>query len=222
MDFVYYWIHFTYHKSRWFWATHVVHHSSEHFNLTTALRQQWTNGISGTVLFKFPLVLIGFHPNILVFVMAINLNYQFWFHTETIDKMPRWFEAVMNTPSHHRVHHGRKCTVFRLQLRRYFLLFGTKCLEHLFPNKQCEKVEYGIVKPLDHISTHLLLLFMNLPPLLKMCFPKALVLGSGSNIYLLAPGYSHDQSRDTVAQIKSAYLEPSIQIKTALQGFPKS
>ena len=79
VDFVYYWIHFTYHKSRWFWATHVVHHSSEHFNLTTALRQQWTNGISGTVLFKFPLVLAGFHPNILVFAMAINLIYQFWF-----------------------------------------------------------------------------------------------------------------------------------------------
>ena len=140
MDIVYYWIHFTYHKSRWFWATHIVHHSSEHFNLTTALRQQWTNGISGTVLFKFPLVFLGFHPAILVFVMAINLIYQFWFHTETIDKMPRWFEAIMNTPSPIT---GCIMVVIRviwIAITQGFSSFGIGCSGHLSPNCRTKKL----------------------------------------------------------------------------------
>jgi sterol desaturase/sphingolipid hydroxylase (fatty acid hydroxylase superfamily) len=76
-DFFYYWSHRGHHVVRILWACHVVHHSSRKFNLSTALRQPWT-----------------------------SLMYQFWIHTERIDKMPRWFEFVFNTPSHHRVHHA--------------------------------------------------------------------------------------------------------------------
>jgi sterol desaturase/sphingolipid hydroxylase (fatty acid hydroxylase superfamily) len=103
-DFCYYWSHRGHHVVRILWATHVVHHSSERFNLSTALRQPWTS-VAGW-LFYVPLVLAGVHPAVVAFCGSVNLLYQFWIHTERIDRMPRWFEAVFNTPSHHRVHHA--------------------------------------------------------------------------------------------------------------------
>ncbi|MFH8470164.1 sterol desaturase family protein [Streptomyces sp. NPDC017991] len=103
-DFFYYWSHRGHHVIRILWACHVVHHSSEKFNLTTALRQPWT---TWTVWpFYVPLVALGVHPAALAFCSSANLVYQFWIHTERIDKLPRPFEFVLNTPSHHRVHHA--------------------------------------------------------------------------------------------------------------------
>ncbi|OEU96854.1 sterol desaturase family protein [Streptomyces oceani] len=103
-DFFYYWSHRGHHVIRILWACHVVHHSSRKFNLTTALRQPWT---SLTVWpFYLPLILLGVHPAVLAFCSSVNLVYQFWIHTERIGKLPRWFEFVFNTPSHHRVHHA--------------------------------------------------------------------------------------------------------------------
>lgn len=96
-DFFYYWSHRGHHVIRILWACHVVHHSSEKFNLTTALRQPWT---SLTVWpFYLPLIAAGVHPAALAFCSSANLVYQFWIHTERIDKLPRWFEFVLNTPS---------------------------------------------------------------------------------------------------------------------------
>ena len=105
-DFIYYWKHRAAHRMRWFWTAHVVHHSSEFYNLTTALRQPWNNHFTGFVLLSTPLIFLGIHPLLLGFVAALNLLYQYWIHTEAIDRMPNWFEAAFNTPSHHRVHHG--------------------------------------------------------------------------------------------------------------------
>ncbi|MEM8650793.1 MAG: sterol desaturase family protein [Pseudomonadota bacterium] len=105
-DVRYYFYHRIAHRCRWVWAEHVIHHSSQHYNLSTALRQSWTGTFTGMFLLRVPLVLVGFHPALIVFVGGINLLYQFWIHTEAIGKMPRWFEAIMNTPSHHRVHHA--------------------------------------------------------------------------------------------------------------------
>ena len=105
-DLRYYWYHRIAHRCRWVWAEHVIHHSSQHYNLSTALRQSWTGVFTGMFVLRIPLVLLGFHPALIVFVGGINLVYQFWIHTEAIDRMPKWFEAVMNTPSHHRVHHA--------------------------------------------------------------------------------------------------------------------
>ncbi|OGS56509.1 MAG: C-5 sterol desaturase, partial [Erythrobacter sp. RIFCSPHIGHO2_12_FULL_63_10] len=105
-DLAYYWIHRFGHRVRWFWASHVNHHSSQHYNLSTALRQTWTGFLTLGFVFKLPLVLAGFHPVMIAVCGGFNLIYQFWIHTEAIGKMPRWFEAVMNTPSHHRVHHA--------------------------------------------------------------------------------------------------------------------
>ena len=94
-DLAYYWFHRTAHRVRWFWAAHVNHHSSQHYNLTTALRQTWTGFFALSFLFRMPLFLIGFPPALIFFLAGLNLIYQYWIHTEAIDKMPRWFEAVM-------------------------------------------------------------------------------------------------------------------------------
>jgi hypothetical protein len=96
-DFAYYWAHRTGHRVRWFWAAHVNHHSSQHYNLSTALRQSWTGFFALGFIFRIPLAFIGFHPAMILFVGAINLIYQFWIHTEAIGRLPRWFEAVLNT-----------------------------------------------------------------------------------------------------------------------------
>ncbi|NJP35596.1 sterol desaturase family protein [Micromonospora thermarum] len=103
-DFCYYWSHRGHHVIRILWASHVVHHSSQRFNLSTALRQPWT-GLTSWI-FYIPLILAGVHPAVLAFCGSLNLLYQFWIHTERIDRLPRWYEFVFNTPSHHRVHHA--------------------------------------------------------------------------------------------------------------------
>jgi len=103
-DFAYYWQHRVEHENRLLWASHVNHHSSRHYNLSTALRQPWTPFSS--LLFYPPLALLGVAPWMVMFAGGLNLIYQYWVHTEVIDKLPRWLEAVFNTPSHHRVHHG--------------------------------------------------------------------------------------------------------------------
>jgi len=104
-DFSYYWMHRVSHRSRFFWASHVVHHSSQHYNLSTALRQTWT-GSFYTFIFWLWLPFMGFHPLMVMAQMSISLIYQFWIHTEAIQRFPAWFEAIFNTPSHHRVHHA--------------------------------------------------------------------------------------------------------------------
>jgi sterol desaturase/sphingolipid hydroxylase (fatty acid hydroxylase superfamily) len=103
-DFAYYWRHRAEHRVRLLWACHVNHHSSQHYNLSTALRQPWTP-FSELVVFP-PLALLGVPPWMIMVSGGLNLIYQYWIHTEVIDRMPAWFEAVFNTPSHHRVHHG--------------------------------------------------------------------------------------------------------------------
>lgn len=141
-DFAYYWLHRVEHRVRLFWAAHVNHHSSRHFNLTTALRQPW---LPVLVLVVFPpLALLGVRPWMIGFAGGFNLTYQFWVHTEAVGRMPRWFEFVMNTPSHHRVHHGANPEYLDQNLGGIFIvwdrLFGTFTEERA-------RVRYGITKP---------------------------------------------------------------------------
>lgn len=105
-DLCYYWEHRMAHTVNLFWGGHIVHHQSEEYNLSVALRQTSTGFIWGFPFF-LPMALLGIHPVQYVLVGGLNLLYQFWIHTEHIKKLPRWFEFIFNTPSHHRVHHGR-------------------------------------------------------------------------------------------------------------------
>jgi sterol desaturase/sphingolipid hydroxylase (fatty acid hydroxylase superfamily) len=104
-DFIYYWNHRLQHQARYLWAIHVVHHSSERYNLSTALRQPVADSL-GTFVPNGALCLIGLRPQLVEQARGINLIYQFWIHTDVIRRLG-WFEKVFNTPSHHRVHHGR-------------------------------------------------------------------------------------------------------------------
>lgn len=107
VDFCFYWMHRASHRMRWFWAAHVVHHSSERMNFSTAMRQNATNIFNGMWIFYLPLALIGFNPVWIGVAYAFSLVYQFFIHTTLVGRLPGWLEQVFNTPSHHRVHHGR-------------------------------------------------------------------------------------------------------------------
>lgn len=104
-DLTYYLFHRGNHEVRWMWAGHSSHHNSQYYNLGTALRQGVGERVS-KYLFWCPLALLGFDPVMIVTMLSISLIYQYWLHTEAIDRMPRWYEFIFNTPSHHRVHHG--------------------------------------------------------------------------------------------------------------------
>ncbi|WP_024792846.1 sterol desaturase family protein [Tomitella biformata] len=105
VDLLYYAYHRMAHRVRLMWATHQAHHSSEHYNLATALRQKWNN--SGEILMFLPLPLLGMPPALVFVGFSVSLVYQFFIHTERVQKLPRPIEFLFNTPSHHRVHHGR-------------------------------------------------------------------------------------------------------------------
>ncbi len=104
VDVLFYAYHRIAHRVRLIWATHQAHHSSRYFNFATAVRQKWNN--SGEIIMWIPLPLLGVPPWMVFTSFSISLIYQFWIHTERIDRLPRPFEFVFNTPSHHRVHHG--------------------------------------------------------------------------------------------------------------------
>lgn len=142
-DFFYYWFHRGSHRIRWMWASHVTHHSSQTMNLSTALRQSLTYPLSGMWAFWLPLAWLGFKPEHVILVVAVNLGYQFFVHTEAVRFMPRWFEAVFNTPSHHRVHHARNPQYID---RNYagVLVIWDKLFGSFVPEQ--ERCDYGITR----------------------------------------------------------------------------
>jgi sterol desaturase/sphingolipid hydroxylase (fatty acid hydroxylase superfamily) len=150
-DLAYYVFHRSAHRVRWFWASHVIHHSSQHYNLSTALRQTWTGFFSLGFIFRMPLFLLGFPPELVFFCAGLNLVYQFWIHTELVDRMPRWFEAVMNTPSHHRVHHGTNARYLDRNYAGVFIIW-----DRMFGTFEAERADdpprYGIVRQLPSFN----------------------------------------------------------------------
>ena len=146
-DFTYYVFHRSSHECRFFWASHVVHHSSQRYNLGTALRQTWTGGISFSFIFWLWLPLIGFPPIMVMTMQAISLLYQFWIHTELIRSLGP-LEAFFNTPSHHRVHHASNARYLDRNhagtLIIWDRLFGTFELED-----ESEPLIYGLTKNIN-------------------------------------------------------------------------
>ncbi len=106
-DLVFYWYHRLMHQHRWWWAAHVTHHDSQHFNITTGVRQPWLNSLSLLWWTAWlPLSLVGFPLDLILFQLGVSKVYQIMIHTESIRKLPRWVEWIFNTPSNHRVHHA--------------------------------------------------------------------------------------------------------------------
>jgi sterol desaturase/sphingolipid hydroxylase (fatty acid hydroxylase superfamily) len=140
-DFCYYWFHRASHEVRFLWSAHVNHHSSRHYNLATALRQSWTTPLTGPV-FWLPLALLGFHPAMILTAQAISLIYQFWIHTELIGRLGPC-EWVLNTPSHHRVHHGSNVAYLDRNYAGIFIVW-----DRLFGSFEPESapVDYGLTR----------------------------------------------------------------------------
>lgn len=144
VDLLFYTYHRIAHRVRLIWATHQAHHSSEYFNFATALRQKWNN--SGEILMWIPLPLLGVPPWMVFASFSVNLVYQFWVHTERIDKLWRPVEFVFNTPSHHRVHHGRDPEYLDRNYGGILIIW-----DRLFGSFQPElfRPHYGLTKPVD-------------------------------------------------------------------------
>jgi sterol desaturase/sphingolipid hydroxylase (fatty acid hydroxylase superfamily) len=202
-DLAYYWFHRFAHRVRWFWASHVNHHSSQHYNLSTALRQSWTGFIAVSFVFRLPLALIGFEPAMIAFCGGLNLIYQFWIHTEAIGRLPRWFEAVMNTPSHHRVHHATNPRYLDRNYAGTFIVWD-KLFSTFQPEVDGERIRYGIVKQLGSFN----LLWAVFHEWIGMAADVWRAPWRHKLAYLWRePGWTHDASRDTSDTIRARWRE---------------
>ncbi len=202
-DFNYYWAHRTGHRVRWFWAAHVNHHTSQHYNLSTALRQTWTGPLALSFAFRIWPAFVGFPPAMILTVGAINTVGQFWIHTEAVRKMPRWFEAVFNTPSHHRVHHATNPLYLDRNYAGLFIvwdrLFGT-----FQPERDDQRNRYGIVRQLGtfgllhnvfHEWQAMLTDMWNAPWRHKLSY------------LIREPGWSHDGTRESSDIIRARWMK---------------
>ncbi|PQJ23184.1 sterol desaturase family protein [Tenacibaculum sp. SG-28] len=201
-DFIYYWNHRIAHECRLFWASHVVHHSSENYNLSTALRQTWT-GSFYTFVFWIPLVLIGFHPVMIVMQMSISLLYQYWIHTEFIDKLPKWFEYIFNTPSHHRVHHATNAQYLDRNHGGIFIIwdriFGTF-------QKEEEKPKYGLVTNINTFNPFKVA-FYEWYLMLSDFFTANTSVANKFKYFLKPPGWKHDGSGTLSSDLRTAWKQ---------------
>ncbi len=186
-DIAYYWFHRISHESRFFWASHVVHHSSQKYNLSTALRQTWTGNFLGFIFWLW-LPLLGFHPVMILAQMSISLIYQYWIHTELIKKMPNWFEAIFNTPSHHRVHHATNPQYLDRNHAGIFIIWD-KWFGTFIPEE--EKPIYGLVKNINSFNP-IYVAFHEWIALFKDVFTSKTSFVNRLKYIVKPPGWKHD------------------------------
>jgi sterol desaturase/sphingolipid hydroxylase (fatty acid hydroxylase superfamily) len=200
-DLSYYWFHYTSHNMRWFWASHVVHHSSQRYNLSTALRQTWTGNLTGSFIFWMWMPFLGFHPVVVMLMQQISLIYQFWIHTEAIHTLPRPIEFIFNTPSHHRVHHGSNLKYLDKNhggvLIIWDRLFGTFQPEE-------ERPVYGLTKNIDTYNP-VQIAFREWGDLFRQAWRSGSIR-HGINYLVRPPGWRHDGASMTVKEMKKEKL----------------
>jgi sterol desaturase/sphingolipid hydroxylase (fatty acid hydroxylase superfamily) len=193
-DFCYYWFHRSHHEVRLLWAVHVNHHSSQHYNLSTALRQALLTPLTGPI-FWAPLALLGYAPWMILTAQAWSLLYQFWLHTEAIGKLGP-LEYVFNTPSHHRVHHGKNVQYLDRNHGGIFILwdrlFGT-----FEPER--ERVVYGLTK--DIRTFNLVKIGFHELAAITGDVRRAPTLRAKLGYIFAPPGWSHDGSSLTAGQL---------------------
>lgn len=212
VDFLYYWAHRWSHTINLFWLGHVIHHQSEDYNFSVALRQGALQKVF-TFWVYLPMAFLGFDPVWFVIINALNTVYQFWIHTEQINRMG-WFGLVFNTPSHHRVHHGRNPKYIDKNhagsLIIWDKMFGTFKAEEELP-------VYGITKPNQHwdpVSSHI-------QPFTDLFKDMKNVNGLGNKLALLwnPPGWLPEENggmRFPTGVDKSTYIKFNIKIDRTL------
>ncbi|MGI9544239.1 MAG: sterol desaturase family protein [Cyclobacteriaceae bacterium] len=200
-DLTFYWHHRLSHEIRLLWAAHVNHHSSQLLNLTTALRQSWGERFYKYIFWLW-LPLVGFPPMMIMLLMSTNLIYQFFLHTQLVDKLGP-IEWIFNTPSHHRVHHASNANYLDRNhagtLIIWDRLFGT-----YVPESQTEKPVYGIVNNIHTynpfvIASHEFISIWN-------DVRQAPSFGDKLKYIFYPPGWSHDGSKKTAKQLRNEYL----------------
>ncbi|MEF9995572.1 MAG: sterol desaturase family protein [Burkholderiaceae bacterium] len=141
VEFLYYGFHRSSHRIRWFWSAHVVHHSGQTMNMSTAMRQGLLYSVTGWWLFFMPLVWLGVDPAVVFFMYAIDLFYQYFIHTEAVGKLHPAIEYLFNTPSHHRAHHGRNPGYIDRNFGGVLIVFDRWCGTFV---EEAERPDYGI------------------------------------------------------------------------------
>ena len=203
-DLRYYWYHRIAHTCRWVWAEHINHHSSQHYNLSTALRQSWTGLFTGMFVLQIPLVLLGFHPALLAFVYGFNLVWQFWIHTEAVDKMWKPLEFIMNSPSHHRVHHATNPRYLDSNYAGTLIIwdrmFGT-----FVPELEEDRPRYGIVKNIGTFNP-VKVAFHEWIGMFADALQPGISPVDRLRYLFKPPGWSHDGSRKMSADLKADYV----------------
>jgi sterol desaturase/sphingolipid hydroxylase (fatty acid hydroxylase superfamily) len=200
-DCCYYWFHRVHHEVRFLWACHVNHHSSQYFNLSTALRQPLLTPLSGP-LFWAPLPLLGFRPEVVLLAQGWSLLYQFWLHTEAVDRLGplEWF---LNTPSHHRVHHGKNIPYLDKNHGGILIIW-----DRLFGSfaPEVEHVVYGLTTDIQ-TRNPLRIGFHDFAAIGRdVARAPGLIAKLG---YLFAPpGWSHDGSTQTATQLQRSARQP--------------
>jgi sterol desaturase/sphingolipid hydroxylase (fatty acid hydroxylase superfamily) len=202
-DFCYYWFHRLHHEVRTLWAAHVNHHSSTHYNLTTALRQSWTTPFTG-FLFWAPLPLLGFPIEMILIQKSISLLYQYWLHTELIGKLG-WFGTIFNTPSHHRVHHGRNPIYLDRNHAGIFIIwdkmFGTF-------EPESEPVDYGLTKNI-HTYNPVRIAFHEWVSMLRDAWHAKTWRGRFGYL-VMPPGWTEDGLGKTSHALREEYLRQEV------------
>ena len=200
-DLCYYWFHRAHHEVRILWATHVNHHSSTHFNLSTALRQPLLTALTGPI-FWAPLPLLGFPVWMVLIAQSWSLIYQFWLHTELFDRAGP-LEWVLNTPSHHRVHHGKNIAYLDKNHAGIFIIwdrmFGTFAPE-------AEPTVYGLTKDIDTFNPARIA-FHDLAAIARDV-RRAPGLVAKLGYAFAPPGWSHDGSSHTATQLQRGARPP--------------
>lgn len=145
-EFCYYWFHRASHRIRWFWASHMVHHSPNQLNFAAAYRLGITGRIAGSTVFYAPMAWLGFDPRIVLAVVGVNLLYQFWIHADWMPKLG-WLEYVLNTPSHHRVHHSRQLDYLDANYGATLIVFDRMFGTFVEERSDIAK-DFGLVNPI--------------------------------------------------------------------------
>ena len=208
-DIAYYFMHRANHEVRLFWAGHVSHHSAIKMNFATALRQGVMERMH-KYIFWLPLPLLGFDPIMIFVMMSINLFYQFWLHTELVDRLPAWFEQVFNTPSHHRVHHASNIRYLDCNPAGVLILWD-KLFGTFSPEVEVEPPVYGLTEPLPsynpiHVATHE---YSSIAADVR----RASNLKDKLNYIFRAPGWSHD-GEDKRAKVLREKLAKTAAVQT--------
>jgi sterol desaturase/sphingolipid hydroxylase (fatty acid hydroxylase superfamily) len=205
-----YWIHRLQHESRFFWASHRVHHSSETYSYLSAVRESWVGFYTGAFLIWSWIPLMGFSPELLIYVKSISALYQYTLHTEMIRKLPKWIESIFNTPSHHRVHHSSEIKDLDMNCGAMLIIwdkiFGT------FREEEEHVVhQYGLTTKIGNPNP-VNINFSEFGGIIKD-LKRSPSLRHKFMYIFGPPGWSHDGTTKTAKQLRAELANHSIQEK---------